>query len=292
LTHSVADKLWFPKTPASLPTSFAQIVRNLPHDRLLIILLDEVDKLIKPDRAAGYPFFKTLRALANTGRCRFVLSGERSLRAELGNPNSPLYNFANEMLIGHLEFSAVEELVSRPMQQLEIELIDAEKMIRHIWGFTSGHPNVVQRLCQRLIVRLNRRGDRRLTLDDVEAVVANPHFLRRDFLSVYWERATALERLCSLVMAANDNACDLTAMHRALTGLDLEVTLNQVDNALERLVDLRNILRRTVEGYEFAVSAFPEVIAKTARLDDLIALNCETYRLHGDVEPQSKRGAL
>ena len=71
-------------------------------------------------------------------------------------------------------------------------------------------------------------------------------------------------------------------MHEALIIRGTEVTLNQVDDALERLVDLRNILQRTAEGYEFAVTAFPEVMAKTARLEDLIALNCETYQRHGD----------
>ncbi|MBC7250345.1 MAG: tetratricopeptide repeat protein [Anaerolineae bacterium] len=90
--------------------------------------------------------------------------------------------------------------------------------------------------------------------------------------------------------AADDNVRTLTAVHEALISRGIEVTLNQVDNALERLVDLRNILQRTAEGYEFAVAAFPEVIAKTARLDDLIALNRETYQHHGDVEPRSKRG--
>ena len=285
-----ADKSWFPEPPAIPPASFASVIQVLPDDESLVILLDEADKLIEPDRRSGYPLFNTLRAMANADRCRFVLSGEQALRTELTNPNSPLYNFANEMLIGRLDFRAVEELVTRPMKQLEIELADEAEIVQHIWDFTSGHPNVVQRFCQRLIVSLNERGNRRLTLNDIEAVVADPDFLRKDFLNIYWERATALERLCSLVMAADDNARTLTAVHEALTSHAIEVTLNQVDDALERLVDLRNILQRTAEGYEFAVTAFPEVIAKTARLDDLISLNCETYQRHGDVEPRSKRG--
>ena len=163
-------------------------------------------------------------------------------------------------------------------------------MAQHIWDFTSGHPNVVQRLCQRLIVRLNQRGDRRLTLEDVKAVVADPDFLRKDFLSIYWERSTALERLCSLVMATDDKVYTLTEVHEALRDRGVQATLNEMDDALERLVDLRNILQRTPDGYEFAVTAFPEVIATTARLDDFIALNRETYQHYGDVEPRSKRG--
>jgi hypothetical protein len=256
----------------------------------LIILLDEADKLIKPDQQAGYPIFNTLHAFSNAGRCRLILCGERALRNEMTNPNSPLYNFAKEMLVGRLERHAVKELVTRPMKQLEITLANEAAMAQYIWDFTSGHPSIVQSLCQRLITRLNQRGNRLLTLEDVEAVVADPDFLRKDFLNVYWERATVLERLCSLVMAPDENVRTLMAVHQALIVRGTEVTLNQVDDALERLVDLRNILQRTAEGYEFAVTAFPEVIAKTARLDDLIALNRETYRRHGDVEPRSKRG--
>lgn len=286
----VADKTWFREPPASAPASFAGTIQALPDDKPVVILLDEADKLIVPDRAAGYPLFNTLRALSSSGRCRFVLTGEQALRGELMNPDSPLYNFANEMLIGRLDFQAVEELVTRPMKQLEIELAGETEMVQRIWDFSSGHPNVVQRLCQRLIIRLNQRGDRRLTIDDIEAVVADPDFLRKDFLNIYWERATFLERLCSLVMAADDGVRILTAVHVALTSHSIEVTLNRVDDALERLVDLRNILQRSAEGYEFAVTAFPEVIAKTARLEDLIALNRESYQRHGDVEPRSKRG--
>jgi len=286
-----ADKTWFPEIPTSPLTSFAEIIHALSGDKPLVILLDETDKLIEPDRQADYPLFNTLRAMANAGRCRFVLSGEQALRNELTNPNSPLYNFANEMLVGRLDFRAVEELVTRPMEQLEIELTDEPEMVQCIWDLTSGHPNVVQRLCQRLIVRLNQRGDRHLRLDDVEAIVVDPDFLRKDFLNIYWERSTALERLCSLVMAADESVRTLTAVHETLARHGIQATLNEVDDALERLVDLRNILQRTAEGYEFAVAAFPEVIAKTARLEDLIALNRETYQHYGDVEPRSKRGS-
>jgi hypothetical protein len=285
------DKSWFPDPPPEAPSSLAEVIYILPDDKPSVILLDEADKLIENDRTAGYPIFNTLRALSSADRCRFVLCGERALRAERTNPDSPLNNFGSEMLIGRLERHAVTELVSKPMSRLEITLDDESTIIQRIWRFTSGHPSVVQSLCQQLVRKLSQRRDRLLTLKDVEAVVSDSRFLRKDFLDIYWERATVLERLCSLVMAADQDVHTLTRAREVLIDRGIEVTLNQVDEALERLVDLRNILERTDEGYKFAVTAFPEVIAKTARLDDLIALNCETYRLHGDVVPESHRGA-
>jgi CheY-like chemotaxis protein len=279
------EKAWFAAPPAPLPATLAETIQALPDDRPLIILLDEVDRLVAGERASGYRIFSTLRAFHSTGRCRFVLSGEQALRAELTNADSPLYNFATEMLIGRLDFAAVEELVTRPLHHLEVDLVDEPALVRSIWEFTAGHPNVVQRLCQRLLGRLYQRQDRRLSPRDVEAVITDPDFLRRDFLNICWERATALERLASLVMAADPGLRRLTAVRRALAALGLELTLGQVDSALERLVDLRNILCRTQVGYEFAIAGFPRVLGVAARLDDLIALNSETFQRAGDAVP-------
>ncbi len=287
------NRQWFPNgaSPAAFP-SFASVIQSLDTNMPPVILLDEADKLIEVDREIAYPIFNSLRALSNSGLCTFILSGEQAMHAELANPNSPLYNFANEMLIGRLDFHAVRELVIRPMKQLEILLQDEAEMVQRIWNFTSGHPSVVQSLCQRLIMRLHKRNLHSLTLDDVDAVASNYDFLRKDFLNVYWERATALERLCTLLMVADGNVRTLATTHAALQRLNLAVTLNQVDEALENLVDLRNILQRTAEGYEFAVTALPLVITKTGRPHDLIALNCETYRQNGDAELHRKRGIV
>jgi hypothetical protein len=43
----------------------------------------------------------------------------------------------------------------------------------------------------------------------------------------------------------------------------IEAPLAVVDAALERLVDLRTILKRTQTGYEFAVMAFPRVLTQS-----------------------------
>ncbi len=270
--------------------SFSQFMRLLPSDKSSVILFDEADKLIKFDSQLSYSLLSLLRASANRGQCRFVFAGEKILRSELVNPDSPLYNFANQMVVGRLDSHAVAELVIQPLKQLSIEFEAELEIVRRIWNFTSGHPNIVQRLCQHLVIRLNERGDRQLTVEDVEAIVGDPGFLRRDFLSVYWERSTSLERLCSLIMAKDDSIRTLMTVHEKLDSHNVHATFNEVDEALERLVDLRNILHRTSEGYKFAVTAFPEVLAKTHRLEDLIALNRETYQHYGDVEPRSKRG--
>jgi hypothetical protein len=50
-----------------------------------------------------------------------------------------------------------------------------------------------------------------------------------------------------------------------------------VKAALDRLVDLRSILKRSQTGYEFAVEAFPLVLAKTTTAEDLLIVLKHQY---------------
>jgi hypothetical protein len=231
------------------------------------------------DRANGWPFFNELRAMVNGGRARVVMAGERILRKALHDPEGPLFNFAEEIRLGPLDFGAVRELVTKPMQQVEIELLDPQSVLGLIWALTSGHPNVIQRLCQRLIDKLNRESKRQVSLEDVNAVAEDPEFLREDFLDTYWERATPLEKIVSLLMADDPELRTRKAIRRVLDErCHLQPSAAEVDDALQNLVELRSILRRTPTGYDFNVSAFPRVVASTITLEDMLEDFIENYQ--------------
>jgi CRISPR-associated protein (TIGR03986 family) len=272
------DRIWFPNPPVHQPTSFVEVLQALPNDKPLVILLDEADRLIGPDQALDYPLLRTLRALANSGRCQFVFSGEHSLRDELTNPKSPLYNFANEMLIGRLDPHAVRELIIQPMSNLGIKLIDEEDIVDRIWEFTSGHPNVVQLLCRRLVNRLNEQGTRRVTLVDVEAVTSDPEFQEADFLQTYWEAATPLEKIITLVLSQQVGTYGLQEIHQLVREqLPIQPSIKETRGALDRLVGLRSLLVRSQAGYTFAVKAFPRVLNNRVTVKDLLSEFIEEY---------------
>jgi hypothetical protein len=261
------------------PTTLGDLLYSSFNDKTLVLLLDEADKLVSVDSAQNWQIFNALRALVNSGRAQVVLSGERALRNALRDPKSPLFNFANEMFLGPLSFRAVKELVTRPMKQLEIELMDEKAILDRIWAFTSGHPNVVQRFCHRLIERLNELGTRHITLYDVDAIIEDPSFQRDDFLRTYWEGATPLEKIISLLMTDNDDIRTLQSTRQALAErCNLHPKAREMDEALQRLVDLRSILKRTPAGYEFAIEAFPLVVAGTMTLTDMLEILTEEYQ--------------
>jgi hypothetical protein len=244
----------------------------------VVLLLDEVGKLIPADRANQWRLFGKLRALASSGCVQTVLSGERTLKETIRDHSSPFYNFAHEMAIGPLDSRAAKELVVRPMKQLEIELVEEGEIARQVYRFTSGHPNIIQRLCRRLVERVDEQQHRRISLSDVYEVIYEPSFQRDDFLTIYWEAATSLERIISLLMTEDEVVRTLRDVRQALSErCGLSPKAREIDDALQRLVDLRSLLRRTSKGYEFAVEAFPRVVAGTVTLDDMLDILAEEY---------------
>lgn len=275
---SAAIRDWQPEPPPNTPATFADLLQSPPDDKPLVLLLDEADKLVAIDRANGWRLFNTLRALANSSRVRVILSGERTLREAIRDPTGPLFNFTHEMLIGRLDLRAVEELVTTPAKQLEIELVDDKALVDHIWVFTSGHPNVIQRLCHRLIERLNEQGTRRITLEDVDTVIEDPQFQEIDFLQTYWAAATLLEKIITLVLSQEAKTYSLKEIRQLLSKqAHIQPSATATKNALDRLVDLRSILKRSQDGYAFAVEAFPQVLANTTTVEDLLEVLVEQY---------------
>jgi uncharacterized protein YegL len=290
---------WSPEAPAHAPRTFHELFNSHPADKPVVLLLDETDGLIVGDVAANWPVFKMLRALVNSGRMQIVMCGADNLRQALKDPNSPLLNLAQDILrLGRLDYLATKQLVTRPMRQLQISLSSEKTIIDLIWEHTSGHPCVVQRLCAKLLKRINEKsvGDttatqRHITPDDVKAIVQDPVFLSEDFINVYLEKATYLERIIVLALAyAEDRprrVRDIRALLQERVKLDLK--LRYIESALERLVELRCILQKSSQGYTFDVEAFPRVLqVPNVATEDLLEHYVEDYQDYGDVQLQSK----
>jgi hypothetical protein len=71
----------------------------------------------------------------------------------------------------------------------------------------------------------------------------------------------------------------LVEIHAALDQCLPGVTLSEVSESLESLTNLRNLIRPTSQGYVFAVKGFPVAFERTYVLDDVLAVECEKYRL-------------
>jgi hypothetical protein len=268
---------WRPEYRNS-PQTFGDLLHAAPHEHQIVLLLDEADKLVQVDRADDWRLFKHLRALANSGGIQVVLSGERVLRDALRDASSPMFNFTQQLIVNPFDLAEVEELVSEPLKQLEFELVDQASIVQRIYEFTAGHPNVIQRLGHRLVEHPTVRSSRRIKPDDIETIINDPSFQRDDFLGTFWEAATVLEKIVSLLMVANTKARTLRSVRQILTRrCKISPSARDVDEALQGLVDLRSILKRTPAGYDFAMDAFPRVVQSTVTLEDMLEVLSEEY---------------
>jgi hypothetical protein len=260
------------------------LLKKMPKDLPLVLLLDEADTIIEQDADKNWELFNHLRALSNEHKAHFILAGERQLRSAIHHDSkSPLFNLANEIALGPLDFHSVQELVLSPMKQLELEFEDEQAIVNAIWQFTAGHPSVVQSLCKRLIHRLNDQGSRRITLEDVQAVIEDRRFQQEDFLETYWEQATPLEVLITLLMAGNEKLRNQADIGEALEKrCHILPTAQQVDEALTRLVVLRAILVSTSDGYQFKVPAFARVAAGMLKFENPLKIYADMFRKVGE----------
>jgi len=263
-------------------TTLGDLLKSPPKESQLVLLLDETDALISSEAAAGWPLFSQLRVASQVGKIQFVFSAYQAFQEAMRNPETPLFNFAQELVVGPLDPQAVEELVIRPMRQLGIELVDEAETVRRIYAFTSGHPNIVQRLCHRLIEKLVEYDVRRVAPENVDEIIREPQFRRDDYLGTYWGAATPFEKIISLLMATDEARWTLETIRHAIEArCGLQIQHDQVADALERLTNLRCILKQEGQEYTFAATAFPSVVKSTGAVEDMLELLVEEYHKLG-----------
>jgi hypothetical protein len=192
------------------PPNLFDVVEQLADrsNNRLVFLLDEIDHLLSRDQSVEFEgvreaFFRACRAISQQGLAQFVFSGERTIAKKLWDPQSPHWNFCRPLQLRQLDREPAERLLVTPLQSLGIELLNEAEFRQLAWRFTSGHPQLIQLLGDRLVdlVSDKPRGSRgQLALDDLAEVVERLSYAE-PYLETYWGQATDLEKLVSAVVA-------------------------------------------------------------------------------------------
>jgi photosystem II stability/assembly factor-like uncharacterized protein len=236
--------------------------------RDLVILLDEVDALLTYDSENGESLFKIFRALSQEAYCRFVLCGGKVLHVRLHDPDSALFNFCNIIRLSYLSARDTGRIVVEPMQEMGIGFEDASRLVQGVMELSSCHPNVVQYICQELVLRINARDDRVARQADLDAI-ANSRQLGEYMTEVMWGNTNALERLITLLIILGRPSATLAEIEAALHARGVVVPIVAVEEALDTLV-LYSVLNKENGVYSFTAVAFPAVVAATQDVDLLV----------------------
>lgn len=193
------------------PSHLRQIVESLRTRSLsqVVILLDEIDQLLVWDAAhtedvVPEAFFRACRSISQEGLAQFVFSGERSIANKLSDPHSPHWNFTRPIPLRQLERDAATQLLMNPLKSLNIQISDQSKFAAEAWRRTSGHPQIIQYLGDRLVRRLDFRTDRtRLALSTDDLLSLTETFEYADhYIETYWGQATTYEKALSRLISS------------------------------------------------------------------------------------------
>jgi hypothetical protein len=234
----------------------------------LVLLLDEVDGLISYDQAHGHSLFSVFRALSQQRRCRFVLCGERVLYSQIHAADSPLFNFGDVIHLGYLREGAARRVISEPMQAMGIAIQNPDEVVAEIIRLSSCHPNLVQNLCQQLILEANRRHSRQITPADLRRVRHSSSF-HEYFLEVTWGNTSALERAITLLIADRDSVA-FSEVQQILAEADIVVTQAEVERAVAGL-RLNSILVKEGQRYRLSSAVFADIVRESQEVDILLS---------------------
>ncbi len=265
-----ASTLWNMRPALYSPQDFRHCVVASHQEHIgmpLVILLDEVDALLENDRQHGHALFGVFRALSQENRCRFVFCGERVLYRQLHAADSPLFNFCDAIQLGYLQEQAVWRIVQEPMQTMGVSIQNQDEVIAEIINLSSCHPNLVQYLCQQMILEANSRHSRVITSLDLAQVRHSSQF-HEFFLQVTWGNTTALERVITLLVADHE-LLSLGDMEDLLARRGFAVPQDTLNQAIAGL-RLYSILIKEGQHYRFASRVFAEIIHESQEIDVLL----------------------
>lgn len=234
---------------------------------LPVLLLDEVDALLTLEKARGEPLTATWRALAQAGHCHFIFCGSTGLARRLDDARSVFFNFPQAMPLGYLAPKTARQVLAQPCETLGLELEEADTLLDRAVAITSGHPNLLQVLGKGLVDAANRRGERLILMEDLDALLASADF-NETYLKIVWGEARPLEKLITLV--APPEGFTLPEIEAALAVQGVAFADEALDAALAML-RIYAVLAKHDRIYTFIPRAFPDILHRTQEVARLIA---------------------
>ncbi|MFQ5397972.1 MAG: NUDIX domain-containing protein [Anaerolineae bacterium] len=220
-----------------------EVERKLPEQGLLVLILDELDKLgasFEHGRLDG-EFLTYLHSLIQARlRLRFILSGSNDL---LEGAWRPLFDTGIGREVFPLSRQDTERLIRKPVASA-VRFHDLA--VDRIWLATRGHPFYSQLVCHRLVESLIRNGreGRKVTMAEVGEVIGR--VIREDdrHLQPLWRESSREEQLVMAALAGSQGSRESSVARSEISARLRGTSLTEadIDQAIRRLA-----LRRLIE---------------------------------------------
>lgn len=210
-------------------------VQDVNPGRQVVLQFDEIDRLLSFDLADqnGEVLFRMFRSLAQEKRCQFIFSGERMILDQLSNPSSCFFNFTKEIQLGLLEEKSAMKLISDPMQLVGVHIKNPEEIFPYMFYRTSGHPNLIQYLCELCLNELSDSRSRILSKAIVEKEVNTSEYRSR-YQKTFWSQASPTEKALTIGVIENHGLSESQAINY-LKQMSIEISIRELERAFRYL---------------------------------------------------------
>ena len=214
----------------------------------IMLLIDEADSIVsKSSVSDSNKFFNAIRSLSNESKIKFVIAGFRNIFNLISDPTHPLYNLCEGVKLGMLDKQEVRHLITVPLHNLNIKLIEEEIIIKQINNFSGGHPSLVQFIGKKMFESRKRNI---IDIGIVENALNSNEIL--DFVrDSFIVNTTPIEKfLCILVRKEEAFTIEDVFDKLLYEGLSINSDYQKIYQFLSNLT-LYNIIERNKDKYRF-----------------------------------------
>jgi hypothetical protein len=235
-------------------------VQSLYPKKQIVLLLDEIDKLINYDQKQRQQekLFRMFRSLAQEGRCQFIFSGERLVLEQLSNSKSPFFNFTSPIKLGLLDNDTTSKVVLDPMGLIGTTIKGEKEIVKSIFEHSNGHPSLVQYICLQSLEEMNKRKTRIFDLETVQNIIEGQTYRDR-YIETYWSQSTPLEKAVSIIISESQPV-SVNQIHSKLKDNGFKVSIEELRKGI-RYLTLCQLLASTKDEYRINLVKFKEMFS-------------------------------
>jgi hypothetical protein len=214
-------------TITSLKDVFRSTVMRLAKQSLVVVIIDELDKLLEFDHVNDHSLMDTFRDVFNkTENTRFYAAGFRRARQAARDNSTPLFGFTKHEPLGRLTLHETRDMVELPLLRLGID-VHGTPITEAIYTETTGHPELVQMCCAE-IIRLADEGESVSSPTELLTQVFQSGEFREKVLGAFMSNANAPERLASYLLMQ-------MGIESGITFDNLDFDFKEINKCLKRV---------------------------------------------------------
>ena len=253
--------------PTYLSLQLPKMLRSKQASGRIIIIMDEVDELLNYDCLNKEKLFRVFRSLSQTQNIRFVFSGTTILIDRLNSPESPFFNFCEEIVIGMLAKAPSEALVIEPMSKLGIRFLDQTRVVQEILGLTYRHPTLIQYICAKLVDKVFKEKRTSISSVDLISILETQNYID-DIFKIIWGDIKSDEKL---IIYLTWNVESFTKLELMQLLARERISIKNIDNNLRRL-QYYSLLTTERDHYKFSYKAFAKYFESFHDIAELIEI--------------------